>query len=110
MIGLLVPTVKRMTWYPRSSMNASLTDSFADVYGYRPLLPLCVVMSEPSSQRTERDSNQQVLDYVRDRLGDKTSPGQAILHLAKGGQIRRVEWRSIDDVDDIINQANGAIP
>lgn len=50
------------------------------------------------------DQNQRVLDYVRDRLDKRTSPGQCILHLAPGGKIKSVEWQSIPiNVADIIN-------
>lgn len=59
---------------------------------------------------TTVDQNQAVLDYVRDRLDERTSAGQCILHLAPGGEIRRVEWRSIDKVEDIILERRGALP
>lgn len=53
------------------------------------------------------EKNQQVLEYVRDRLGEKTSAGQCILHLAPGGEIRKVEWRSTDRVEDIVRNGAG---
>ncbi len=62
----------------------------------------------PRRRRAASDNNQQVLDYVRDRLGEKTSTGQCVLHIGPGGVIRRVEWHSGEDVDDIISQVNGA--
>ena len=48
------------------------------------------------------EENQTVLDHVRDRLSDTDSPGQCILHLGPGGEIRRVEWRSTEKKEDIL--------
>lgn len=48
--------------------------------------------------------NQRVLDYVGGRLGERTSQGQCILHIAPGGEIKKVEWRSTDKVEDIIEE------
>ena len=47
--------------------------------------------------------NQRVLDRVRDRLGENTDAGKCILHLNSGGEIRRVEWRHIENVDDMVD-------
>lgn len=48
------------------------------------------------------EKNQKVLAYVHGRLGDQTSQGQCILHLAPGGEIRKVEWRSTERAEDIV--------
>ena len=53
-------------------------------------------------ERDTKEKNQQVLDYVHGRLGEKTSQGQCILHLGPGGEIRRVEWRSTERAEDIV--------
>lgn len=53
---------------------------------------------------TVKAKNQQVLDYIRDRLSEKTSPGRCVLHLAPGGEIRKIEWQSTDHVDDILDR------
>lgn len=52
-----------------------------------------------------QQKNQATLDYVAGRLGKETSSGQCILHLAPGGEIRKVEWRSMETVDDIMSLA-----
>ena len=52
---------------------------------------------------TVEQSNQRLLNYIRDRLDDRTSAGQCILHLAPGGKIKTVEWREKEEVEDIIN-------
>ncbi len=46
--------------------------------------------------------NEKVLAYVQGRLGDRTSQGQCILHLGPGGEIRRVEWRAVEKVEDLL--------
>lgn len=46
--------------------------------------------------------NEKVLSYVHGRLGVRTSQGQCILHLGPGGEIRRVEWRAVEKVEDIV--------
>lgn len=46
--------------------------------------------------------NEKVLDHVHGRLGPHTSQGQCILHLGPGGEIRRVEWRAVEKVEDIV--------
>jgi hypothetical protein len=48
------------------------------------------------------DKNQKVLDYVHGRLCDRTSQGQCILHIGPGGEIRKVEWRSTERAEDIV--------
>lgn len=47
--------------------------------------------------------NQRVLDYVRGRLGESTSAGQCILHINPGGEIRKIEWHSVERAEDIID-------
>lgn len=54
-------------------------------------------------QPTVEARNKRVLDYVGGRLCDSMSAGQCILHLNPGGEIRRIEWRSVDNVSDIID-------
>ena len=49
-----------------------------------------------------RAQNEKVLAYVHGRLGDRVSQGQCILHLGPGGEIRRVEWRAVEKVEDVI--------
>lgn len=57
----------------------------------------------PDRQMTESErENRQVLDYIYGRLGDDTSAGQCIMHIGPGGVIRKVEWRRVDRVEDII--------
>ncbi len=56
-----------------------------------------------SRDLTVEQANQRVLNYVRDRLDDRTSAGQCILHLAPGGKIKKVEWRAQEDAEDIIS-------
>ncbi|KKN88049.1 hypothetical protein LCGC14_0251210 [marine sediment metagenome] len=46
--------------------------------------------------------NEQVLAYVQGRLGDHTSAGQCILHIGPGGEIRRLEWRAVEKVEDLL--------
>lgn len=47
--------------------------------------------------------NKRVLTYVAGRLGDKTSAGQCILHIAPGGEIKRIEWRETQSKEDVLN-------
>jgi hypothetical protein len=53
------------------------------------------------TELTDRE-NEKVLNYVHGRLGERTSAGQCILHVGPGGVIRKVEWREVDRVEDII--------
>ncbi len=56
----------------------------------------------PALNTTVEERNEKVLAYVHGRLGEKTSQGQCILHLGPGGEIRRVEWRSTERAEDIV--------
>lgn len=47
--------------------------------------------------------NRRMLDYIGARLGDKTSAGQCILHIAPGGEIKDIEWRQKERKDDILS-------
>lgn len=53
-------------------------------------------------QPTVKSRNQRVLDYIGGRLCESTSAGQCILHLNPGGEIRRIEWRQVENASDII--------
>ncbi len=46
--------------------------------------------------------NEKVLAHVGDRLGETVNSGQVVLHLAPGGEIRKVEWRVPDLVKDLL--------
>ena len=61
-------------------------------------LPTCL----PSVALTRK--NKKVLDYVHGRLGEQTSAGQCILHIAPGGAIHKIEWRSMERAEDIVEE------
>lgn len=46
--------------------------------------------------------NKKVLNYVASKLRLRTTAGQCILHLNTGGEIRKIEWRSQENVDDVV--------
>lgn len=56
------------------------------------------------TETTVEDKNRKVLAYVHDRLA---GPGQCILHVDPGGEIRRVEWRSVERVEDVLEEERG---
>lgn len=57
------------------------------------------------SRMTDRERrNRQVIEYLLGRLGDKTSAGQCILHLAPGGEIKKIEWRETEDVEGVFTK------
>ena len=54
------------------------------------------------TKTTVEDKNRRVLEYVAGRLGEKTSAGQCILHINPGGEIRKLEWKRTEHVDDVL--------
>ncbi len=60
----------------------------------------------PKPRPSVREKNQGVLDYVGGRLDENTSSVSCTLHINPCGEIRRIEWNSVEKSDDILS-ANG---
>lgn len=58
---------------------------------------------EDEAHEPRSSNNRRLVEYLVARLDARTSPGQCILHLAPHGEVKKIEWREVDLVDDILD-------